>query len=99
MPFAINDFSLLLALSLSPNSPVFSTLQKPTLLNSSLIRSGKNKLIDACATSKPLFIVFMVRLYLPNRNPFSCFQFQPLMGVGTDLCYFCPLNSNIQLNV
>lgn len=84
MPFALNDFSLLLALS--PNSPVFPTPQKPTLLNSSLIGNGKNKLlIDACATSKPLFIVFMVHLYLPNRNRFSYFQFHPLMGVGTDL--------------
>ena len=96
-PFAINEFSLLLALS--PNSQVFPTPQKPTSLNSRLIRNGKNRSIDAFATSKPLFIVFIVHLYLPNRNPFSYFQFHPLMEVGTDLCQFCPLNSNIQLDV
>ena len=94
-PFSINEFSLLLALS--PNSQVFPTPQKPTLLNSHLIRNGKNKSVDTCATSKPLFIVFMVHLCLPNRNPFV--QFYPLTEVVTDLCQFCTLNSNIQLNV
>ena len=79
-PFAINEFSLLLALS--PNSQVFPTPQKPTLLNSRLIRNGKNKSIDACFTSKPLFIVSIVHLYLPNRNPFSHCSVPSINGSG-----------------
>ena len=46
------------------------------------------------------YLLYLKFIYIYQTETLSAIvQFHPLMEVGTDLCQFCPLNSNIQLNV
>ena len=46
------------------------------------------------------YLLYLWFIYICQTETLSAIvQFHPLTEVGTDLCQFCPLNSNIQLDV
>ena len=76
--YAICGLSLLLVLSFAPrgfsqSTPVLPSPQNPTFLNcNSTSNQGDKEPLQGCATSKSLFILFIVYL-------FSCFPLSTLV--------------------